>query len=77
MRLVEENATLIGETNNLRRTLKTEITQKRKMESLLGLSTKYMLAKHAQKKLNDAVTTTQEIHEQYKQRIEALACLYF
>ncbi|KAK4873590.1 hypothetical protein RN001_012950 [Aquatica leii] len=69
IRLVEENSTLIQETNRLRNTLKGETEQKKKMEALLGLSTKYMLTKTAQKKLNDAVMTTENIHDQYQQQL--------
>ncbi|KAK5641374.1 hypothetical protein RI129_009921 [Pyrocoelia pectoralis] len=69
IRLVEENATLIEETNKLRKNLKTETVEKKKMQSLLGLTSKYMLAKQAQKRLNDAVKTTEDIHAEYEQKL--------
>lgn len=70
--MVDENCTLIAETNNLRKNLRGEIRRNKKMESLLGLTNKYMLARQAQKRLNDAVATTEEIHEEYKQKIKVM-----
>ncbi|XP_031354286.1 cilia- and flagella-associated protein 57 [Photinus pyralis] len=70
IRLVEENATLIAETNKLRRNLKTESTEKKKMQSLLGLTAKYMPARQAQKRLNEAVMTSKDIQESFKQKLD-------
>ncbi|KAF5270192.1 hypothetical protein FQR65_LT05672 [Abscondita terminalis] len=69
IRLVEENSLLIEETNVLRKNLKSESEKKKKMESLLGVSPKYMGPKHARKRLNDAVTTAEVIHHEYQQQL--------
>lgn len=44
------------------------------MQAVLGLSTKYMLPREAQKRLMDAVATREEIHNEYKQKIKVSAC---
>lgn len=63
---MEENATLIAETNVLRAELKIEEKKTKKMESILGLSNKYMLPKVAQKMMSDAVATRAEIEEEFR-----------
>ncbi|XP_050311353.1 cilia- and flagella-associated protein 57 [Anthonomus grandis grandis] len=67
VRLVDENATLLVETNQLRKSLQSEINQNRKLNSIIGLS--YVAPKAAQKKVNLAVSTNEEIHNKYKETI--------
>ena len=69
MSLIEENSTLITETNALRKELKTELRKNMKMEVLLGLHKKVMTPKESEKKLKEAVATRQEIHKKYKEKI--------
>lgn len=70
IRLVEENAELITETNILRTDLKMEQRQNKKMQAVLGLSSKHMLPREAQKRLLDAVATKEEIHNEYKHKLK-------
>lgn len=69
VKLVEENANLISETNYLRKDLKLEMRKNMKMEALLGLTKKVLTNRESEKRLNDAVATRQEIHSEYKQKI--------
>ncbi|KAK9883072.1 hypothetical protein WA026_001275 [Henosepilachna vigintioctopunctata] len=70
-RLVEENALLLVETNNLRYNLKMEQKQNNKLQSVLGFTKKYVLPKVAQQKLHNAIATRDEIRNEYQQRIDA------
>lgn len=70
MRLIEENTTLIEETNSLRRTLKKEQSKTSKMESVLGFRKKTLLPKEAQKMLAAAIATRDDIHAEYKVQIK-------
>lgn len=67
VRLVDENATLLVETNQLRRSLQGEINQNKKLNSIIGMS--YISPKAAQKKVNVAVSTNVEIHNKYRETI--------
>ncbi|KAF5287488.1 hypothetical protein FQA39_LY04116 [Lamprigera yunnana] len=69
VRLVDENSKLIEDTNYLRTRLKTETDDKKKMETLFGISGRYMNSKQAQKLLNEAVATTHEVHEEYDKKL--------
>ncbi|CAH2006904.1 unnamed protein product [Acanthoscelides obtectus] len=68
VRLVDENAALLVETNKLRKNLQEEINQKQKLNSLVGLS--YISPKQAQQKVNTAAETNKQIHTMYKNQIE-------
>lgn len=70
VRLVDENATLLVETNQLRRNLQGEINQNRKLNSIIGMS--YISPKAAQKKVNLAVSTNEEIHNKYRETINVM-----
>ncbi|KAL3272571.1 hypothetical protein HHI36_014041 [Cryptolaemus montrouzieri] len=70
-RLVEENALLLVETNNLRHDLKTEQSQNKKLQSVLGFSKKYVLPRVAQQKLHNAIATREEIRDEFQQRLNA------
>lgn len=68
IRLVEENAALLVETNGLRKSLQGEITQNKKLKSLIGLTN--ITPKMAQQKVNLAIATNREIYNKYKDQIE-------
>lgn len=68
MRLVDENAALLEETNLLRKNLQSEVEQNRKLTSLAGMSR--MTAQQAQQRVNFATATNKEIHKQYKESLE-------
>lgn len=70
IRLVDENAALITETNILRTDLKVQQRENRKMQSVLGLGNKFMLPKDAQKKLDEAIATKEDIHKKYKEKLK-------
>lgn len=70
---MEENASLLVETNQLRKTLESEINQNRKLTSLVGLS--YISPKMAQQKVNLAASTNREIHNKYREQIEVCELL--
>lgn len=44
--------------------------ENRKMQSVLGLGSKFMLPKDAQKKLDEAIATKDEIHKKYKEKLK-------
>ncbi|CAH1131991.1 unnamed protein product [Ceutorhynchus assimilis] len=67
VRLVEENAALLVETNQLRKNLQVEINQNKKLNSIIGMS--YVTPKLAQKKVNLAISTKEEIHNKYRNTI--------
>lgn len=70
VRLIEENTTLINETNVLRKELKIEQSKTGKMESLLGFRKKTLLPKEAQRILNSAVQTKEDIHKEYVDKLK-------
>ncbi|XP_045476478.1 cilia- and flagella-associated protein 57 [Harmonia axyridis] len=70
-RLVEENALLLVETNNLRFNLKNEQKQNKKLQSVLGFSKKYVLPRVAQQKLHNAIATREEIRDEYQTQLES------
>lgn len=67
---MEENAALLTETNVLRTDLKVQQRENRKMQSVLGLGNKFMLPKDAQRKLDEAISTKEEIHKRYKEKLK-------
>ncbi|XP_066249993.1 cilia- and flagella-associated protein 57 [Euwallacea similis] len=67
VRLVEENTTLLVETNQPRKNLQSEINQNEKRNRIVGMP--YMAPKEAQKKVNLAVSTTEDIYNKYKETI--------
>lgn len=68
VRLVDENASLLVETNRLRKNLQSEINQNRKLNSLIGLT--YLTPRMAQQKVNLAAANNKEIHDKYKDEIQ-------
>nr|CAH7744511.1 unnamed protein product [Callosobruchus chinensis] len=68
IRLVDENAALLVETNKLRRNLQAEINQNNKLNALVGLS--YISPKQAQQKINTAAETNKQIHARYRNKIQ-------
>ncbi|XP_060521926.1 cilia- and flagella-associated protein 57 [Cylas formicarius] len=68
IRLVGENASLLVETNQLRKNLQTEIVQNKKLNALIGLS--YISPQVAQRKVDLAIATNREIYEKYWEQIE-------
>ncbi|CAH0564937.1 unnamed protein product [Brassicogethes aeneus] len=68
VRLVGENVQLLHEANDLRKGLKLELKANNKMKSLLGLH-KYMLPSQAQKKMEMATATREEIHAMYQEKL--------
>ncbi|XP_067002116.2 cilia- and flagella-associated protein 57 [Anabrus simplex] len=69
-KIMEENVTFIVEINNLRRELKLAQRHISDMESILGLSAKYMSPKEAQARLSSAVKKHDDIHNEYKAKLE-------
>ncbi|KAL1494188.1 hypothetical protein ABEB36_009827 [Hypothenemus hampei] len=67
VRLVVENATLLVETNQLRKNFQSEINQNKKLSSIIGMSS--VTPKDAQRKVNLAVSTNEEIHNVYRETI--------
>lgn len=63
---MEESNKLITEVNTLRNQLKLEQHRNRQMESILGLTKKIMQPREAQRKLNEAVKTREDIHKEYE-----------
>jgi hypothetical protein len=66
----QENSGLIIELNNLRQELKDARKHIRDMESILGISSKCMNAKEAKAKLQMAVQNHEDIHTEYKSKLE-------
>ncbi|KAJ8941065.1 hypothetical protein NQ314_010502 [Rhamnusium bicolor] len=67
VRLVDENSSLLIETNHLRKNLQAEMNTTKKLHALVGLS--YISPKMAQRKVNMAAATNKEIHDKYKEKI--------
>ena len=57
-KLLKENVTLITELNRLREELKAALEQNSKMQTVLGLSGRFMLPAVARKKLDRAITVS-------------------
>ncbi|XP_050501847.1 cilia- and flagella-associated protein 57 [Diabrotica virgifera virgifera] len=68
VRLVDENAALLEETNQLRKNLVSEVTLNRKLNSLIGMSR--VTPQQAQQKVNFATATNKDIHKQYTEQLE-------
>lgn len=75
LKVMAESAELIAETNELRKELRRTQKQNKKMASVLGISTKYMLPKEAQKKLSDATDSKRAIHTMYADKIQVSTLL--
>lgn len=69
-KLIEENATLIVETNALRKDLKTEQKKNHTMEAILGLSKKTILPKEGMRLMKQAISTREEIHKEYQEQLK-------
>lgn len=70
VKLTEENAVLLVETNMLRKELKDEQKRKDKLQSILGMNQKYLPPKVAMEKVQNATATREEIRKEYKKTIE-------
>lgn len=57
-KLLKENVTLITELNRLREELKDALEQNSKIQTVLGLSGRFMLPAVARKKLDRAITVS-------------------
>jgi hypothetical protein len=62
------------ELNNLRQELKDAHKHIRDMESILGISRKYMHPKEAQARLQMAVQSHEDIHNKYRSKLEVRVC---
>lgn len=69
-RLLQENCTLLAEINNLRTELKSTRTRCFQMESILGLSARYVPPTTARAKLKHVTEDRELLDEKYKQKIE-------
>lgn len=69
-RLVEENAALTSKTNALRMDLKIQQREYKKMKSVMGIGSKFLFPKDAQKKLAEAISVKDEIHRKYKEKLK-------
>ncbi|XP_044252622.1 cilia- and flagella-associated protein 57 [Tribolium madens] len=70
VKLTEENAVLLVETNMLRKQLKDEQRRKDKLQSILGVNQKYLPPKVAMERVQNATATREEIRKEYKKTIE-------
>lgn len=70
VKLTEENAILLVETNMLRKELKDEQKRKDKLQSILGVNQKYLPPKVAMEKVQNATATREEIRGEYKKTID-------
>ncbi|XP_045769045.1 cilia- and flagella-associated protein 57 isoform X2 [Maniola jurtina] len=69
-KIMDENCTLLGEINNLRVELKSTRTRCFQMESILGLSARYIPPTTARAKLKHVTEDREKLDEQFKQKIE-------
>lgn len=76
VKLTEENATLLVETNMLRKELKDEQKRKEKLESILGMNQKYVSPKLAMERMQNATATRAEIRDEYRKTIEVRIEIY-
>ncbi|KAI8438557.1 hypothetical protein MSG28_011021, partial [Choristoneura fumiferana] len=67
---VKENCTLLTEINNLRTELKSTRTRCFQMESILGLSARYIPPATARAKLKHVTEDREQLDEKFKQKIE-------
>ncbi|RZC27649.1 WD repeat-containing protein 65 [Asbolus verrucosus] len=70
VKLTEENAILLVETNMLRKELKDEQRRKDKLQSILGVNQKYLPPKVAMERVQNATATREEIRNEYRKTIE-------
>ncbi|KAF9421540.1 hypothetical protein HW555_002473, partial [Spodoptera exigua] len=69
-KIMDENCTLLTEINNLRTELKTTRTRCFQMESILGLSARYIPPATARAKLKQVTEDREKLDEEFKQKIE-------
>ncbi|XP_028156155.1 cilia- and flagella-associated protein 57 [Ostrinia furnacalis] len=69
-KIMDENCTLLSEINNLRTELKSTRTRCFQMESILGLSARYIPPATARAKLKYFTEDREKLDERFKQRIE-------
>ncbi|XP_039752116.1 cilia- and flagella-associated protein 57 [Pararge aegeria] len=69
-KIMDENCTLLGEINNLRIELKSTRTRCFQMESILGLSARYIPPTTARAKLKHVTEDREKLDEKFKQKIE-------
>lgn len=70
VKLTDENAALLVETNVLRKELKNEQKRKNKLQSILGVNQKYLPPKVVLERVEKATATKEEIKNEYKKQIE-------
>ncbi|XP_059051011.1 cilia- and flagella-associated protein 57 isoform X2 [Achroia grisella] len=69
-KIMDENCTLLTEINNLRTELKSTRTRCFQMESILGLSARYIPPATARAKLKHVTEDREKIDENFKQKVE-------
>ncbi|XP_031769045.2 cilia- and flagella-associated protein 57 isoform X1 [Galleria mellonella] len=69
-KIMDENCTLITEINNLRTELKSTRTRCFQMESILGLSARYIPPATARAKLKHVTEDREKLDEKFKQKVE-------
>ncbi|XP_063616617.1 cilia- and flagella-associated protein 57 isoform X2 [Cydia splendana] len=69
-RIMDENCTLLSEINNLRTELKSTRSRCFQMESILGLSARYIPPAIARAKLKHVTEDREKLDEKFKQKIE-------
>ncbi|KAJ8735588.1 hypothetical protein PYW07_007208 [Mythimna separata] len=69
-KIMDENCTLLSEVNNLRTELKSTRTRCFQMESILGLSARYIPPATARAKLKLVTEDREKLDEDFKQKIE-------
>ncbi|KAL0901492.1 hypothetical protein ABMA27_006736 [Loxostege sticticalis] len=69
-KIMDENCTLLSEINNLRTELKSTRTRCFQMESILGLSARYIPPATARAKLKHVTEDREKLDERFKQKIE-------
>lgn len=76
-KIMDENCTLLAEINNLRTELKLTRTRCFQMESVLGLSARYIPPAVARAKLKYVTEDREKLDEKFKQKIEEKEELIF
>ncbi|CAH2050452.1 unnamed protein product, partial [Iphiclides podalirius] len=69
-KIMDENCTLLSEINNLRTELKSTRSRCFQMESILGLSARYVPPAAARAKLKEVTEDRQKLDENFKQKLE-------
>ncbi|KAM3967911.1 testes of unusual size [Aphomia sociella] len=69
-KIMDENCTLLTEINNLRTELKSTRTRCFQMESILGLSARYVPPATARAKLKHVTEDREKLDEKFKQKVE-------